>query len=198
MTTAALLAFNVAILGALVSPGPAFVAMLRATLGNGQRDGLMCGLGLACGALVWSLLAVLGLTAIFAVAPWAYLALKIAGGLYLAWFAYRLWSGADTPANADAPKGLSGFRLGFVTNLANPKAVVFIAAIFTAVFPTMPKGSDAVLVLANHLALEAAFYILLSIGLAMPAVRALYSRCKSIVDRAAAVLLGGMALRIAT
>lgn len=197
MDAAALLAFNLAILGALASPGPAIVAMLRATLCSGRRDGLLCGLGLATGALMWSTLAILGLTALFAVVPFAFMALKIAGALYLAWFAWKLWRGADTPADADAPRGLGGFRLGLVTNLANPKAVVFIAAIFTTVFPTMPTGTDAALVLVNHLAVEAAFYTLLSLGLAVPAVRALYARCKTVFDRAAAAVLGLMALRIA-
>lgn len=194
----ALLAFNLAIMGALVSPGPALLAMLRTALGAGRRAGFLCGLGLAFGATLWSLLAVLGLSAIFAVAPRAFVALKIAGGLYLAWFAFMLWRQADRPAQADLPGGLSGFRLGLVTNLANPKAVVFIAAIFTTVFPAMPTGAEAVLVVLNHLALEILFYSLLTVGLGIAAVRIVYLKCKALFDRAAAALLGVMALRIAT
>ncbi|MEZ5674366.1 Threonine/homoserine/homoserine lactone efflux protein [Thalassovita litoralis] len=198
MDIAALLAFNLAILGALASPGPAVIAMLRASLGSGRRAGFLCGLGLSVGATLWSLLAVLGLSALFAVAPWAFLALKIAGGAYLIWLALSLWRNADAPAQAEAPQGLNGFRLGLVTNMANPKAVVFIAAIFTTVFPAMPTGASAALVLANHLALEIMFYSALTFGLTIPAFRAAYMRFKAVFDRAAAAVLGVMALRIAT
>lgn len=198
MDLAALLAFNLAILGALASPGPAVIAMLRASLGSGQRAGWLCGLGLSVGATFWSLLAILGLSALFAVVPWAFLALKIAGGAYLIWLALSLWRNADTPVQTDAPQGLNGFKLGLVTNMANPKAVVFIAAIFTTVFPAMPTGTSAALVLGNHLALELAFYSILTVGLTIPAIRAAYLRFKAVFDRAAAAVLGGMALRIAT
>ena len=197
MDLAALLAFNLAILGALASPGPAVIAMLRASLGSGQRAGWLCGLGLSVGATFWSLLAILGLSALFAVVPWAFLALKIAGGAYLIWLALSLWRNADTPVQTDAPHGLNGFKLGLVTNMANPKAVVFIAAIFTTVFPAMPTGASAALVLGNHLALELAFYSILTVGLTIPAIRAAYLRFKAVFDRAAAAVLGGMALRIA-
>ena len=49
------------------------------------------GIGLAFGAVSWRALAVLGLTALFAVAPWAFLALKLCGAAYLIWLAVSLW-----------------------------------------------------------------------------------------------------------
>ncbi|SEP12810.1 Threonine/homoserine/homoserine lactone efflux protein [Salinihabitans flavidus] len=198
MDAASLIAFNLAVLGALASPGPAVVAMLRAALSGGRRTGLACGLGLALGALSWSALAVLGLTALFAVAPWAFMTLKLCGAAYLIWLAVSLWRNADAAADAKAPGGVNGFRLGLLTNWANPKAVVFIAAIFTTVFPAMPTGSEALLVLGNHLALELVFYTLLTMGLTIPAIQRAYLKFKSVFDRAAAAVLGAMALRVAT
>ena len=198
MESAALIAFNLAILGALASPGPAIMAMLRAALGSGRRAGFFCGLGLGLGALFWSLLAMLGLNALFAIAPWAFIALKVAGAAYLIWLALSLWRGADKPPEAETALSRNGLRLGLLTNLANPKAVVFIAAIFTTIFPEMPAGRETVLILANHLALEVAFYSALTVGLTIPAVRHLYMKSKAVLDRAAAAVLGVMALRIAT
>lgn len=198
MDIAALLAFNLAILAALASPGPAFIAMLRATLGTGPAAGVFCGLGLAVGATFWSVLAVLGLTAVFALVPWAFAVLKIGGAAYLLWLACSLWRNADRPAGSAAGPGLTGFRLGLLTNMANPKAVIFIAAIFATVFPAMPTGVTAVLILANHLLLEIAFYAALTLGLTIPAIQAAYLRCKAVFDRAAAAVLGVMAIRIAT
>lgn len=195
---AALIAFNLAILAALASPGPAFIAMLRATLGTGPAAGWFCGLGLAIGATSWSILAVLGLTAAFALVPWAFAVLKIGGAAYLLWLAYSLWRHADQPAGRAAGPGLTGFRLGLLTNMANPKAVIFIAAIFTTVFPTMPTGATAALIVVNHLLLEIVFYTALTLGLTIPAIKTAYLRCKAVIDRAAAAVLGVMAIRIAT
>ena len=198
MDAAALIAFNLAVLGALVSPGPAVVAMLRAALSGGRKTGLACGIGLAFGAVSWSALAVLGLTALFAVAPWAFLTLKLCGAAYLIWLAVSLWRNASTPADATPPRGVNGFRLGVLTNWANPKAVVFIAAIFTTVFPAMPTGAEALLVLVNHLMLEILFYAVLTLGLTIPAIQHAYLKFKAVFDRAAAAVLGVMALRVAT
>lgn len=198
MEGAALIAFNIAILGALASPGPAFVAMIRAAFAQGRGAALRCGLGLACAATCWTLLAMAGLTTLFALVPWAYMALKFLGAAYLLWLAVSLWRGAHRPVGQDAPRGLRGFRLGLVTNFANPKAVFFIAAIFATVFPVMPTGADAALIVANHLALETAWYSAAAVILSTAPARAGYLRLKARIDRIAAAVLGVLALRVAS
>lgn len=197
MDATALIAFNIAMLGALVSPGPALVAMLRAAVTGGRNSALACGLGLAIGGMSWSVMAILGLTALFAVAPWAFITLKLCGAAYLVWFAVTLWRNADRALNTSAPRGAQGFWLGLLTNLANPKAVVFLAAIFTTVFPAMPTGGQALLVLGNQLLLEVSFFALLAFGLALPAFQHRYIAFKAQCDRAAAAILGVLALRVA-
>ena len=198
MEPAHILAFNIAILGALASPGPAFIALMRSSFADGRRAGLGCGAGLALAALFWTLMALAGLSAIFALVPWAYLALKFLGAAYLIWLAVSLWRGASRAPGVESTGGLTGFRLGLVTNLANPKAVFFIAAIFTTVFPAMPSGADAALIVANHLALELAWYSLAALVLTTAPARAAYLRLKARIDRIAALVLGAMALRVAT
>ncbi|MCM2561127.1 LysE family transporter [Lutimaribacter sp. EGI FJ00015] len=193
-----LIAFNIAILGALASPGPAFIAMMRTSFAHGRHAALRCGLGLACAAVCWTLLALAGLSAIFALVPWAYMALKLLGGAYLLWLAVVLWRGAHRPIDQDAPRGLGGFRLGLVTNFANPKAVFFIAAIFTTVFPTMPAGAEAALIVGNHLVLETVWYGAVAMILSTAPARAFYFRLKARIDRIAAAVLGVLALRVAS
>lgn len=198
LTISALIAFNIAILGTLAAPGPGFMVIMRAAFTGGRREGILCGLGLSLASVGWSLMAILGLSAVFAVVPWAYTVLKIAGAAYLIWFAISLWRKADQPVEGSVPQGLRGFWLGFVTNMANPKLVVFLASIFTTVLPVTPQGRDAVLILGNHLLLEVTFYCLLTTGLTIPAIRQGYTRLKKVIDRVAAAILSTMALRIAT
>ncbi|WP_172294085.1 LysE family translocator [Pseudoruegeria sp. HB172150] len=198
MDLAHLLAFNIAIIGALASPGPAFLSVMRSSLTGGRRAGILCAIGLAVAVCVWSLLAIVGLTALFALVPWAYLALKIAGAGYLIWLAVSLWRNADKPVETGDGKGLSGFRLGLFVNLSNPKAVFFVAAIFATVFPEMPRGADAALILANHFVLEALWYSGCALIFASAPVRSAYMRAKAWLDRAAAAILGLLAVRIAS
>ena len=197
MDAATLLLFNAAILGALASPGPAFIAMIRSSFVGGRRAGMMTGLGLSLAAIAWSAVAMLGLSAILAAVPAAYLTMKLLGAAYLIWLAIGLWRGADRPVDTALPGIAQGFRLGLITNLANPKLVFFIGSIFSTILPADMDLSLQALILANHLLLELAWYAMAALVLTTAPMRAGYIRLKSKFDRGAAVLLGVMAARIA-
>ncbi len=61
MNAAHLIAFNLTLLAALASPGPAMLVALRTTLIAGRRAGILLGLGLGTAAAVWTMLSLLGL-----------------------------------------------------------------------------------------------------------------------------------------
>ena len=94
MTVEHLVAFNVALIAAVMSPGPALLVAMQTTLGSGRRAGIAIGIGLACMASTWTLLALLGLEAVFQIVPWAYLAVKTVGAVYLLYIAWQMWRGA--------------------------------------------------------------------------------------------------------
>ncbi|WP_102224621.1 LysE family translocator [Acidimangrovimonas sediminis] len=198
MSIASLLAFNLAILGALCVPGPALLSLLRQSLIRGRPAALATAAGLATAATLWSLAAIVGLSALFALVPWAYAAIKLAGAAYLGCIAVALWRGARDPLPAAVPSHGRSFRFGLLSNLSNPKAVFFIAAIFSTVFPVMPRGETAAFVLANHFALELAWYSAAALMLTTAPVSAAYLRAKAWIDRTSAVILGLIAVRTAT
>ena len=68
---------------AILSPGPGVIAVSQGAFALGRRRALTYGWGLAIGASVWCLVALLGLTALFRVAPWTLILLKLLGGAYL-------------------------------------------------------------------------------------------------------------------
>ena len=86
---------------------------------------------------IWALQAILGVNALFAAHPTARLALQVAGALYLGYVAVRLWrSGAS--ASESLPVHLqawAAFRLGFITNLLNPKSALFFGSVFATALP---------------------------------------------------------------
>lgn len=127
-----------------VAPGPDNLMVLSLGMARGRLRGIAFGLGCAVGCLSHTLLAALGVGALIAASPWAFTALKVAGGLYLV----RLGVGAlgdaravgaaaaDRPA--ESPRRL--FVRGVVANAINPKVVIFFLA-FLPQFVDVGRGS---------------------------------------------------------
>lgn len=202
MTLAHLLAFNITLLAAFLSPGPAMLYALRNTLRGGFGLGIATGCGLALVAAGWTLAAFLGLQAVFALVPWAYGALKFAGAAYLLWLAWHIWRDAGAPLAVapDRPTGrLLGraFGMGMLVNLANPKSVLFAAAVLVVIFPAGLSGAEVALVVTNHLVLEILGYGLIAWALSRPTERAAYLAARRWLDRVAALVLGALGARLA-
>jgi threonine/homoserine/homoserine lactone efflux protein len=196
MTFAQLAAFNVALLAAIVSPGPALLVAIRTTLGAGRAAGIAAGSGLAVMASAWTLMALLGLDAIFRLFPWAYAAAKLVGAAYLLFIAYRIWRHAGERIETPERSGRLAWLQGFLVNLANPKSVLFAAAVLVVVFPSRMSAVDNAVVVLNHLVVELVFYTLLAFTMSADRIRRSYLRAKVHLDRAASVVLGALGLRL--
>ncbi|MEL6644585.1 MAG: LysE family transporter [Pseudomonadota bacterium] len=196
MELAHLIAFNLALLAALASPGPALLLALRNTLTGGQAAGVATGIGLALVAALWTLAALLGLNAVFTLFPWAYTAVKTAGALYLLYIAWSTWRGAKTPVGAAKGTGRRAFLSGVMVNLLNPKSVLFAAAVLVVIFPPNLTLAEKFLIVSNHFVVEVIAYSLFALVLSRGPVRDGYLRAKPVIDRVTAVILGGLGARL--
>lgn len=196
MTLTHLIAFNLTLLAAMAAPGPALLYALRQSIAGGFRAGLLTGFGLAIVAATWTGAALLGLKAVFAVVPWAYLALKVIGALYLLYVAYALWRDARQPISDSAHPGARAFLGGMLVNLANPKSILFAASVLIVIFPPDLTLANKALIVANHLAVEVTVYAAFAALLSTPPARAGYLRLKSAIDRVAGAVLGALGLRL--
>ena len=196
MTLAQLLAFNVTLLVAMFTPGPAFLVAVQTNLSAGRRSGIAVGCGLGLMAAAWTLLALAGFAAVFELFPAAYAGARIAGALYLLYVACRMWRGATTPAGALPEPASRAFRQGLFINVFNPKAVLFAAAVLIAIFPGGLGALNSVLIAVNHLLIELSFYTALALCLNTRAVAARYLRARTWIDRGAATVLGALGVRI--
>lgn len=191
-----LAAFNLALLAAIAAPGPALLVAMRTTLAEGRWSGVCVGLGLATMAALWTLAALLGLDALFALFPWAYLGLKTLGALYLIWIAVSLWRSAGSAIEASPARRGSAFWRGLLINISNPKSVLFAAAVLVVIFPPdLPLGWSLAIAL-NHFLVEVLFYAALAMLLSRPAVARAYLGAQSWLDRASAIVLGALGLRL--
>ena len=196
MTYGQLLAFNIALLVAIASPGPALLMAVRTTLSGGRTAGIAVGAGLGLMAATWTLMALLGLGVVFELFPTVYAAARIAGAAYLLYLAYRIWKDASTPVEANVEPARDAFRQGFLINLLNPKSVLFAAAVLVAVFPAGIGVVNSLVIVVNHFVVEVAFYTTLAFCLSTEVVAKRYVQAKAYVDRFASVVLGALGLRL--
>jgi len=141
-----LIAFNLAVLAAVVSPGPALLVAVRTTIVNGRAAGMAIGAGLALTASAWTLTALLGLDAVFRVFPWAYGIAKTLGAVYLIYLAIRTWRGSKAEIENKAGAAKHAFSDGILINLLNPKSVLFAAAVLIVVFPGAMTATENAIV----------------------------------------------------
>ncbi len=132
---AELLLFMTAVLVLNATPGVDLLLTVTRTAQGGARAGLVAALGISSGCVVHALAAAFGLAALLAVHPAAFTALRWAGAAYLLWLAISMWRsawagglGANAAAVRPAVPLLEDFRVGFVTNLLNPKVAFFFLA----------------------------------------------------------------------
>lgn len=180
-----------------MSPGPAGVLTLQIAAASGLRAGLALATGLAVAIVLWAAAALTGLSLLFEVAPTAQTTLRLIGAAFLIWMGVALWRGADMPlARTTAPVGRAPHRLvavGLATNLANPKALAYFAAVFAGLVPADPSWGTALAILGVVFAVEFAWYAVIALVFSRPAPQRAYARLKGRADRifgAAVVALG--------
>jgi len=184
----------------ILIPGPDTAVVTKNALLGGRRGGTLTAVGVSVGLVVWTAAAALGIAALLRASAFAFLALKVAGAIYLVWMGIQMLRTKDfssLPTGAPA-SGLRALRQGLLTDLGNPKIAVF----FTSFLPQFvdPHASA----FASLLALGAIFAVLTLLWLAAygwlvghgasvfrrPAVR-------RVLDRVTGVVLIGFGIRLA-
>ncbi|MBK5302520.1 MULTISPECIES: LysE family translocator [Gammaproteobacteria] len=116
-------------------PGPDMILLLQtgARQGKGAALATALGLGIARGCHV--ALAALGLAALFKTAPWTFDVVRLIGAAYLLWIGIQclrttmLPSLNGTDATTEKPHWREAIQRGLLTNLLNPKALLFCSVL---------------------------------------------------------------------
>lgn len=130
----------IGVAAAQASPGPNLMAVASAGIGQGRRPALLVTLGISCGMLIWAVAVSYGLGTLFTTYPLSLIALKIIGGSYLLWLAFRAAKSAvaNDPAKIisdnRAHTGLASWQRGLLVVLTNPKAALMWSAVATFLF----------------------------------------------------------------
>lgn len=120
----------VALLGAM-SPGPDFAIVTRHALTGSRKSALLASLGISAALLVHVTYCALGIGILLVESPLAFRIVQIIGSCYLGYLGVRLLMSSKSSSDPKPVKTHQAFLSGFLTNVLNPKAALFILSIFT-------------------------------------------------------------------
>jgi threonine/homoserine/homoserine lactone efflux protein len=186
-----------------ITPGVDMALVARSALARGRRAALWTTGGIVSGLLVWAAASAVGVAALLAASATAYDALRLAGAAYLIWLGVRSIARAGTPSpaagcTAESPGGRSAYATGLVSNLANPKIVVFYSTVLPGF---VPDGADvlawSLLLAAIHAGMGLVW--LSAYAWALHRARAVLERprVRRTLDRATGAVLIALGLRLA-
>jgi RhtB (resistance to homoserine/threonine) family protein len=185
---------------AVMSPGPSFLITARTAVAHSRADGIKVAVGLGAGTIVWSAAALLGLNVLFHQFHWLFIGMKVAGALFLLWIAVQIFQHAADPVElndeGNHASGRSALLHGLLTQISNPKVVVFFGSIFVAMLPREIPRWMIVALIAIVTMNEIVWYSLVSLFFGSSPVRRFYLRAKRWIDRATGAFLGLLGLRL--
>lgn len=199
-----LLAYT-AFLLAIASPGPNILAVIGTSMGVGRSSGIALALGVASGSFTWALLTVFGLSALLATYASALLAIKIFGGAYLLWLAYKSFKSAASRHDIDAKELAGGrrtpfgyFKRGYIIQMTNPKAALaWIAIISLGLKAGAPLWVGAVIVLGTF-ALSIAIHLLYALAFSTPVMVRAYGKARRTIQGVLGTFFAIAGLRLLT
>ncbi|WP_312928062.1 threonine export protein RhtC [Pseudescherichia sp.] len=188
---------------ALMSPGPDFFFVSQTAVSRSRKEAMMGVLGITLGVMIWAGVALLGLNLILEKMAWLHTIIMVGGGLYLCWMGYQLLRGAlkKEVLNTLAPQvelATSGrsFVKGLLTNLANPKAIIYFGSVFS-LFVGDGVGETARWGIFVLIALETfAWFTLVASLFALPTMRRGYQRMAKWIDGVAGALFTAFGLHL--
>ncbi|WP_200547341.1 LysE family translocator [Erwinia sp. S38] len=134
----ALLPVYAAYLLGTASPGPSNMAIMGVAMSQGRLPALMLAAGVISGSLCWALLVATGLSTLLLAWAQAVTVIKIVGGIYLLWLAFKAARSAahskPNQPNAAVTMPVSYralYRRGLLLHLSNPKAILVWTAIMS-------------------------------------------------------------------
>lgn len=198
-----LLPVSVALILGVMSPGPSFVLVSQTAMSKSRSAGIAISLGMGVGSAIFTVLAALGLYVLLESVPLLYSTLKLFGGIYLCFLAFRLWRHSNLPLEikkeTDRTTGyVRLFYLGLATQLSNPKTAIVFASVYAAFLPENMPGHIYIVLLLLAFLIDGGWYVIISLLLSTSKVQNAYSKLKIYIDRMASGFIGFLGAKLIT
>ncbi|RBQ17881.1 LysE family translocator [Spongiactinospora rosea] len=166
-----------------MNPGLDFTIVVRQSALLGRRGGMATALGIGAGVFLWACVAATGAAALIAASAAVFMVIKMVGAAYLIWLGARALrsaikggGGAGVLAEIDGPAASAwvGFRRGLLTNLLNPKVIVFYVALMPQFLGDAPAVGATLLLSAIAAGVCLVWFVL--VANVVGALRRLFTR----------------------
>ena len=190
---------------ALASPGPDFFFVSQTAASRSRKEAMMGVIGITLGVAVWAAVALMGLHLILQKMAWLHQSITVGGGLYLCWMGWQLLKsarskkqdgGAETDVAVALPARGRTFMRGLLTNLSNPKAVVYFGSVFSMFVGDSVSGGERSAIFLLIVIETLAWFSLVAMVFALPKMRRGYQRLAKWIDGVAGVVFAGFGIAL--
>ncbi|WKD58862.1 LysE family transporter [Corynebacterium caspium] len=156
MTLTGLLSLALLTMVGVASPGPDLMLVLR-TGTRSRKHAIAATLGCHTSLIVWNVLTVVGAATLLHAKPEILSLIEICGGAFLLYLGQKMARAGWKSRNATIPQSINDalgtpwqiYRLAALTNISNPKAVLFMGAIIAPIIPPAPSTLESAAIVAT-------------------------------------------------
>jgi RhtB (resistance to homoserine/threonine) family protein len=185
---------------AVISPGPDFVMVSRNSLSLSRRAGILTAIGIGIGVLVHVSYTLFGIGILIRETPTLFNILKLVGAAYLIWLGAKMLFSpkAEGPIakNEAALSDIGAFRVGFLTNVLNPKTTIFIVSLFMQVVhadtPLATRIAYGLFISLSHVV----WFVFVSLFFGSPRIQKRIFSIRHWIDRVFGMLLIGFGVAL--
>ncbi len=188
---------------ALISPGPDFIMLVKNSLTYSRKTGIYTAVGFALGIMVHIFYCLAGLAILISKSILVFNIIKLLGAGYLMYIGIMAIISKSSKLDIKKTKQktdispLKAIKIGFITNVLNPKATLFFLSLFTMIIspetPNFALGIAIFFMLINQFL----WFALVAIFFTQKKVQNVFSKFHKIFDKILGGLLVALGLKIA-
>lgn len=188
---------------AVVSPGPDFIVAVRNSLTYSRITGLWTAVGFGLGIAVHVVYCVAGIAFLISQSIMFFNIIKFLGAAYLIYIGYKSFTSKSQEVEIDEIHKESDItpvkavKMGFLTNVLNPKATLFFLSLFTLVIspetPHIVQGLMGVIMVIN----TTIWFSLVAVFFTQERVRKGFNKFQGLFNKVLGGLLIAVGIKVA-
>lgn len=188
---------------AVISPGPDFIVAVKNALSYSRKTGIWTACGFGLGISVHIIYCVAGLALIISQSILAFNIVKLLGAGYLICIGVKSIFAKSSNIEVRATQQkidispLEAVKIGFLTNVLNPKATLFFLTLFTVVIS--PEAPKLILVILSSIMIvnQVLWFSLVAIFFTQKGIRNAFDKFQGIFNKVLGGLLIGLGIKVA-
>jgi len=188
---------------ALLSPGPDFLMIIKNSLQYSRRTGIFTAIGLGGGIAVHISYCLAGFAVIVSQSILVFNILKFLGAAYLIYIGFQAFFAQLSDINIENEKHkkdisvMQALKIGFLTNVLNPKATLFFMSLFSLFIPVDTPNVILVILSILMISMTIIWFILVAIFFTQPKVQKTFNKFQSDFNKLFGGLLIALGVKIA-